>query len=359
MDTKEDIRQLRLHFEGLPTQGHVIPAGALVQVLEAFQKVVHLIAMQKWGRSIQQRFRVSHEIEHKFPLICGIPGEGGYVLPVEIGGPPDQLFAVEDYTDVASTTRDVLAAINGGDLAAFDRSVPDNAYRRYILKAIDQMQPERHSGWVMHIEDSEKNRILDGTVASIWLQKFLEPRAGDQPPADFGYVAGTLIEMKFNERRLRLKMLKWGKSIDASYAEEFEPILLEHPRDIIQVHGNIVLGEDGAPQSISDVDDIIEVDESPIDIEIVSLPIGAALKARLFLQTLISFDPDSWLYKAEGPFDILLFAETRAQIEVQLDEELAMLWSEYTKVDPSALTAGAKKLQHDLLEAFEEVHDAD
>jgi len=360
MDTKEDIRQLRLHFEGLPTQGHVIPAAALVQVLEAFQKVVHLIAMQKGGRSIQQRFRVSHEIEHKFSLICGVPEEGGYVLPVEIGGPPDQLFAVEDYTDVASTTRDVLAAINGGDLAAFDRSVPDNAYRRYIIKAIDQMQPARHSGWVMHIEDSEKNRILDGTVASRGLQKFLEPRAGDQPPADFGYVAGTLIEMKFNERRLRLKMLKWGKSIDASYAEEFEPILLEHPRDIIQVHGNIVLGEDGAPQSISDVDDIIEVDESPIDIEIVSLPTrGAALKARSPLQTLISFDPDSWLYKAEGPFDILLFAETRAQIEVQLDEELAMLWSEYAKADPSVLTAGAKELQHDLLEAFEEVNDAD
>jgi hypothetical protein len=280
------------------------------------------------------------------------------VLPVEIGGPPEQLFAVEECTEVASTTRDVLAAINGGDLAAFDRSVPDNAYRSYILKAIDQMQPARHSGWVMHIEDSEKNRILDGTAAFKGLQKLLEPRAGDLPPADFGYVAGTLIEMKFNERRLRLKLLKWGKSIDASYSEEFEPILLEHPRDLIQVHGNIVLGEDGAPQSISDVDEILEVDENPIDIDIFSLPTGAVLKARTLLQTLISFDPDSWLYQAEGPFDILLYAETRTQIEVQLDEELAMLWSEYAKVDPSVLTTGAKQLQHDLLEAFEEVNDA-
>lgn len=358
MATKEDIRQLRLHFEGLPTLGHVIPATALVQVLEAFQKVVHLIAMQKGGRSIQQRFRVSHEIEHKFPLICGVPEDGGYALPVEIGGQPDPLYAVEECTDVASTTRDVLAAINGGDLAAFDRIVPDNAYRRYILKAIDQMQPARHSGWVMHIEDSEKNRILDGTAAVKGLQKLLEPREGDLPPADFGYVAGTLIEMKFHERRLRLKLLKWGKSIDASYSEEFEPILLEHPRDIIQVHGNVVLGEDGAPQSISDVDEILEVDENLIDIEIVSLPTGALLKARNPLQTLISFDPDSWLYKAEGPFDILLYAETRTQIEAQLDEELAMLWSEYAKVNPSVLTAGAKQLQHDLLEAFEEVNDA-
>jgi hypothetical protein len=359
MDTKEDIRQLRLHFEGLPTQGHVIPAGALVQVLEAFQKLVHLIAMQKEGRSIQQRLRVSREIERKYPLICGIPEDGGYAVPITVGGGAEKLFDGEDCIAVASKTRDVLEAINNGNLDAFDRSIPDSSYRRYILNAFNQLQPPRNSGWILHIEDFQEHRILDGTVAFDAAKKLLEPRQSEVSPADFGYVAGTLIEMKFNERRLRLKLLKWGRSIDATYDDEFEPILLMHPRDHIQVHGNIVWDEEGAPQSISDVDNILEIDESSIDIDMINLSTGINLKSKISLQSSISFDPDSWLYKAEGPFDILLFAETRAQIEVQLDEELAMLWSEYAKADPSVLTAGAKELQHELLEAFEEVNDAD
>jgi hypothetical protein len=358
MATKKDIRQLRLHFEGVPTQGHVIPATTLVQVLEGFQKIVHVIAMQVGGRSIQQRLRVSREIERKFPLICGTPEDGGYELPVTIGGTNEQLFDIEEHKAVAAKTREVFEAISQGNPESFDKCIPDRAYRSYILNTFTQMQPARHSGLVMHIEDFQNNRILDGAVAFDAVKKLSNPRPSEVSPGDFGYVAGALIEMKFNERRLRLKLLNWNKSIDASYDDEFEPILLTHPRDLIQVHGNIVFGEDGAPQSISDVDEILEIDETPIDIDIVDLKNGTHLKPLTPLLSQVTFDRESWLYQAAGPFDILLFAQTRTEIEAQLYDELEMLWSEYAKVDPSVLTQDAQQLQNDLLKAFEEVKHA-
>jgi len=358
MATKENIRQLRLHFEGVPTQGHVIPAKALVQVLEGFQKVVHLIAMQEEDRPIQQRLRVSREIERKFPLICGTPEDGGYKLPVTIGGTDDKLFDGQEHNAVALKTREVFEAISQGNLEVFDKCIPDRAYRAYILNTFTQMQPPRHSGLVMHIEDFQEKRILDGTVAFEAVKKLLNPRPSEVSPADFGYVAGALIEMKFNERRLILKLLKWGKSIAASYDDEFEPILLTHPRDLIQVHGNIVFGEDGAPQSISDVDEILEIDETPIDIDVVDLKNCAVLKPLTPLLSKVTFDRDTWLYQADGPFDILLFAQTRTEIEAQLYDELEMLWSEYAKVDPSVLTQDAQQLRVDLLKVFEEVKNA-
>lgn len=338
--------------------GHVIPAMALVHVLEAFQKVVHLIAMQESGRSIQQRFRVSRDIEKKFPLICGAPEDGSYAMPVSIGGAETQLFDGQECNVVAARTRDIIDAVNKGDMDAFCKVIPDSIYRPYVLSAFSQMQPTRHSGWVMHIEDFQHHRILDGASFYEGIKKLYAPSISEESATDFGYVAGSLIEMKFNEKRFRLKLLRWNRSIDATYTDAFEPMLLTHPRDLIQVHGNIVLNEDGSPQAISDVDDIAEIDEFPIEIDLVELKNGSAIRAVPQLQILVSFDRDSWLYQVEGPFDIMLYAQTRSEIETQVYEEIEMLWLEYAKLDPSILTDGAQKLRLDLLRVFREVTDA-
>jgi hypothetical protein len=339
-----------MHFEGLLTHDHTLPAPALVQSLQQLQRVVFLLAMAESGQVVRQRARVNQDIERRFPLVCHLPEEGGYALPVEIGDTRHQLFDEVLAERVAERTRDVIEAVSHADHAALSRAVPDTYYQSSILAAFEYMQPPVRSGLVLHLEDARKNRLLDGNTARQKIAQ-LVVRPVPDAAATPGYVVGALIEMKFQERRLRLQLVPTGKALDATYSDDFEPVLLKHPRDLIQVHGNVVYGEQMQPESISDVDEILDVDDSPIEVATISVD-GSTLKAVQPLNFAVNFDKVDQLYEAEGPFGVVIGAITRPQLELQLDAELAMLWLEYARAAPEGLSPGAKRLREQLLLAF-------
>ena len=171
------------------------------------------------------------------------------------------------------------------------------------------------------------------------------------------YITGELIEMKFQDRRLRLKLIPSGRALDATYTDDFEPVLLDNPRELIQVHGNVVYLEDGTPTSLSEVDEILEVDESQIEVLSVDFD-GRSLRPNNSLSFKVIFDREAQLYEAEGPLGVLLAAETRPALEAMLQDELAMLWREYALSEPDALTSAAQRLKNEILAALEDVTDA-
>lgn len=356
MKNDEQLRFFRLHFEGVGTQNHTLPANALVVALQQMQRVVHLLAMSRDGKEVRQRARVTKDIEKRFPLVCQVPENGGYALPVTIGDTSGQLCDVYGIEELAQNTRKVLESINEGSVEKLSRIVPESYYRKCILAAFKGMQPPKRSGVIVNIEDYRKNKLLDGSIAKKHIEKFISPPEADIVES-LGYVTGSLIEMKFQERRLKLQLRPSQRALEATYSDDFEPILLDHPRELIQVHGNIVYGDDGVPLSVSEVDEILEVDEDPVDILQFEVS-GRTLKPKNPLSFQVSFDPDKQFYEVEGCFDIILGANTRPEVEEQLYSELAMLWDEYAKCPDNKLTSSAQKLKSELLDAFEEVHDA-
>jgi hypothetical protein len=356
MTTPENNRLFRLHFEGPRTRGRTLPAPALVLALQQFQRVIHLLAMAHEGRAVRQRARRTHDIERRFPVLCRLPEEGGYALPIEVGDVSYQLFDEQVVTAVAERTREVMRAVSSGDEQNLGRLVPESYYRVNVLRSIRAMQPAGRSGITVSVEEADHTKILNGAVARDRTTDMLkEPDVAT--PAHPVYLAGTLIEMKFNERRLRLQLPKTGHALEATYGEDFEPVLLEHPRDLIQVHGNVVYQSDGTPESISDVDDILEVDESPIEINLLNVG-ELTLQVRNPLTFSVSFDSETGLYEAAGPFDVLVVGNTRPELEALLEAELVVLWREYASAKPASLTAAAKRLRSELQSAFEERSDA-
>lgn len=356
MTSEENKRRLRLHFEGPLTRAHTLPSSALVQTLQQLQRVVHLLAMSEEGREVRQRARVTFDIERRFPLVCGVPEEGGYALPLEIGDASHQFFDESSITTVASKANDLIRAVNSGNAGRIRELIPESYFRENILTAFSSMIPSQRSGVVVSIEDYRNQKLLDGGTARERIEQLtLRP----EPSLDvtLAYVTGSLIEMKFQERRLRLKLLGSGRALDASYSDDFEPVLLNHPRDLIQVHGNVVYDEGGWPSSISDVDEVLEVDESPM--EIISVDFAeSVLTPKKPLSFPVTFDEESNTYEIQGDFDILAYAATRPELEAQLYSELIMLWKEYALVDPNLLTTAARSLREKLLDAFEDLKNA-
>lgn len=209
---------------------------------------------------------------------------------------------------------------------------------------------------VISIEDFQRQKLLVGKTARDNIDRLIA-RPEPDVASTLGYITGELIEMKFQDRRLKLKLLGSGRALEASYRDDFEPILLEHPRELIQVYGNIVFGEDGIPTSVSEVEEILEVDDSPI--EIFHLEVGKqTIKPKIPMSIPVQFNQELGQYDLDGPFGIVLGAETRPEIETQLFLELAMLWREYVKTPDNMFTSAARSLRDELIASFEVVTDA-
>jgi hypothetical protein len=343
-----------LHFEGEAARGHTIPAPALVQAIQSLQRSIHLLAMAYQGYELKQRARVNYELERKYAIVFGIPEEGGYDLPYKVGTADAGLFDADDIATITEQHRELLAAIQASDSQTLRRLVPSGDYRRLVVSELKKMQPPPRMGLVVSIEDYRRQKLLDGKTALERINPLLtEPASIAIHPR---LVTGRLDALDFQMRTLKLYLTN-ERLVSATYDEDFEPILLKNPRELIQVRGEVVLNEDGSLKQINNVREIIEVDTSPLTIESFISDNVKHVAAKPFdLQ--VTFEPSEGHYIAEGQFNILVSGETREELADALTDTLRMLWAEYVGSDVDNVTEDAKALRQELLEAFSEIVDA-
>jgi hypothetical protein len=171
-------------------------------------------------------------------------------------------------------------------------------------------------------------------------EQFIQPRL----------VTGRLDALDFQARSLRLKLPN-ERVLSGTYGDDVEPILLEHPREWIQVRGEATLAEDGTLRALDNITEIIEVDVSPIAVIALNFDQRRYLAARP-LEFYVSFDPMEGIYAVTGDFHMMVSAETRAELKVALDDALAFLWREYVMSDPQTLSGDALLLREQLKSAF-------
>jgi hypothetical protein len=347
-----DERNIRLHFEGPKTAGHTVPAQVMVRALENIQQIVYLLAKQERGGVMKQRARVSREVEKTFALICQVPENGGYALPQEIGDPSDDFFDEDEIKSVADKFTKLSEAIDSGNIAQVSLLVSDKVYRSAILKRYKAAQPPKRSGLVLSIEDFRKRRLLGGKDALDKIERIEAAGKVHELGETLGYLIGTLVKMDFVQKSLSLKLLS-GRTVQAFYQDDFEPTLLENARGQIQIHGNIQYDEKNDPTLVSDVDDVTELDLSTITIKEFefndkSLTVSPALSFE------IKLDEESGIMSSSSDFGILVCADTRSELEDEIEEALRMLWIEYAQETEDVLAPKAIVLAGELRKRISE-----
>lgn len=102
--------------------------------------------------------------------------------------------------------------------------------------------------------------------------------------------------------------------------------------------------------SIAD-NEVADVDESPMEIkEFVHR--GVSYVATPPLRFDVAFDRADALYDLQGPFDVLLWADSREDLADALEGELNMLFEDYAEGDPAHLSSDARKLRDDIRSRF-------
>ena len=337
-----------LHFEGEGTKGHTVPAVALVQAIKSLQRTIQLLAMAHEGQELKQRLKISFDRDRKYAVIFGIPQDGSYDMPYKIGNVASQLFDAQDVSRVTEQHLAVMDAIETGNIVALRRAVPSSDIRRMVVNELKKMQPPARSGLVVSIEDYRHHKLLDGRtsvdrcalmISDLFPSK-MHPRL----------VTGRLDGLDFQARTFKLQ-LPTEKMLLCSYNEDFEPVLLENPREWLQVRGEAVINDDKSLKSLNNIVDIIEVDDNELIIETLEID-GHVLKAVPPFVVSVRFDPYDGFYIATGEFHLMVAAQTREEVEASVLGALAFLWNEYAIADPATLTDDALILRRDFTKIF-------
>lgn len=130
-------------------------------------------------------------------------------------------------------------------------------------------------------------------------------------------------------------------------------MLLENARELIQVVGQVVIDANGDPEQINDVEKIMGVDLSVIEVDgFVSGNDSVVARQPVVFQTRLDETLQYYTIQ-EAPFGIQLMAMFREQLEADLYEELETLWRNYAGESDEKLSEDALQLKRQLLEAFQ------
>lgn len=343
------------HIDGDEQDGHTVPAFVLVQILENAQHAFELIGVQVEGREIRSRARIAAATSKRFQLLCQLPQPGSYAMPVTVGG-VGELFSAELANQAFGIFRGVMGAVSNRNGVGLAEALPNERIRRRVLESIKGMAPRAGARWTLDLHDETETSFATFDAQTIpFVDATLVPEEQREAAR---VVTGELKSIDFAERRVTIIYPPTSKELDCIYEEAVEDLLYEKRRDLIQVTGRVLLDDQGAPKQIIDVTDIRDLDLSSL--EIASVQHGLLkLKALHTLSLEPTLDDSKQLLCIEHERLALdVFASTREALLAELNEQIAMLWTEYALAENDALDSVARQLKQELLAAFAEVRDA-
>jgi hypothetical protein len=351
-----DTAELTLHIDGPAAEGHAVPAAVLIQILENFQRAIELIGMHVEGKGIRDRARVPAAISRKFRLVCRLPQEGSYALPISIGDPSADLLAAQQIKEAWTLLNDTLRSVYERKVEAVRDHLPDTAFRTRVLEAIKGMAPRPGAGWTLQLLGRGGNTLaeLDESTAQFVQEEILSP----QPKEALETVTGQLRSIDFGARKLTLIHPITNRVLDCYYDETIEDLLYENRRQMIQVTGRVLLDDAGQPKEIMAVSDIRDLDLSPFELDRVQTEaVQLRTRAKLILEPALDETCQFMCLEDDG-IGIMVYGQTRESLREELHSQIAMLWSEYATVEDDNLTEDAIALKQTLLKTFEDIKDA-
>lgn len=342
-----------LHFEARErsSTSDTLPAQNLMQALEGLQRTIHLVAMMREGREIKTRARVTRDIEERFQLQCRIPQKGSFYQPTYIAERDQSLLGPSEVEEVAQITKELLRSVSSRREMEFKRTVPDSAFRAPILASLGKMFDGQVGQYMLSVEESNGQAIVESFSAVAALQDFRRSRL---EPGTHSIVTGFFNRIDFKERKLSLLIPNSSRSVSCIYEEDIEAELLENARDLIQVVGTIELDDDGNPRRITDVQEVHPVNTDDIDvIELLPKYLKANHLNNLHIHVELSDDKQTYLASMDA-LGIQQAAYTRDDLIDALEGEIDFLWRNIAQEDDVNLAPKALELKRELHRLFKE-----
>lgn len=349
------MKSLDFSIESLDPAVDGVPVGLLTSVLEGAQRALYLFAVLHEGRPVQQRARISPDLEKKYQMTIGVTRAGSYVIPARIGESAADLLAEPDVEAVVSRFTDFGQALGDGQVDSARQMIPDPRMLFRVVDAFRGMLPRPGSAWRLRVSNGARRALLLDQSHVALLPKVL----GAEDDEAIHTVTGRLTKIAFDEHKLTIEYPPTRVELQCFYQDAVEEMLLENRREMIQVTGRVIFDRHRHPKRIVDVTDIRDLDLSPFHVH--EVPVfskdqpARVLRFRHPLLLTPTVDETGQLLCLLYPrFHIDVFAETREELLSELYEQVVVLWEEYALEHDARLAPDARRLKASLLEGMEE-----
>ncbi len=346
MMPQKDPRKLILHYE-YPAESnrdsnHAIAAVALANSIQQLQRVINFLAKCQSGMSVNANLGTDDRL--RYSLVCDATLKPGSLsMPLYIGH--------DNHKDVVWVSRmfhEVAKQLNQADVEGFRKLLPDTNFHRPLIDACKKMLPPDFFRLEFSIQDENHQTIFTGRDFAK-LHSELKPYLFDGAvEVETYFISGFLTGIDLEKKEVQVK-LKTGQHLVASYSEvdDAESTLFHNLGQPIFLYGDVGFNKDDDPVFIRNVNKILAVDESSIEVSEVKIN-NAVYRTDSPLKFNVTFDSTAFCYDLKGDFDIYIFEETRDELEVSLEDELQFLWNEFGEEQTDPLSPDALKLQAEL-----------
>ena len=300
------------------------------------------------GKQLKTRGRNSADIERRYAIMCQPPMVGSFVAPLVIGDASQntQNFATQV---VAHKLKDLLIGIAQEDSQQVCSVLPDNEFRESILSALRKMAPPKHIRVEIALQSRSGTDLYVPSKAARFMDEMIHSK---EKNIVFSTITVQLLGIDFEKRKLRLRYPPTRRELRCPYDIKAQDLLLENPFGLIQVSGYAAVNSTGDPLFIVNVEQIQEVDLSPISVQEFDVDGTRVVAHRpVVFQPVLDQTRQHFLID-NAPFGINLLADMRDLLERDIHEELDFLWRQYAEETEDVLSSGAVALKKQLLEAF-------
>jgi hypothetical protein len=350
--TFADTREIKLKFTGDLAEHHFVGAAQLATSLDGLRRSVELTALEVLGIQTRTRERLPAELQRQYGLYVSAPTMGSLVINGRLGGPVEQIDAVENIGKIADCFQQGWQALCDGDWPRLQILFPDRVRLRRWVDTAERITTKSSGQGSIELSIGTVSLVLDNLQ-----ERATEFRQQRPPQSTISEISGYLAEIDFLSRSFKLRYPEGQRLIAGSYNEEAEDFLLANSRELIQVTGLVLHDTFGQPIRISDAIAFDTVDTTPIMMS--SFPqANKTIKARQpFEIQLVLDESEQYLTASFEPLNMELTARTRQEIRQMIQEDLDVLWRKIALAEDATLTTGAKRIKAWLLEHFEEAND--
>lgn len=343
-------QHLDLVFSGEMADQQQLPVLELNRALTALQRAIHLLAMQHENMEVREKDRVSRKIEEKYALLCSVPEAGSFAMPVTLGAGGD-LVAPIDRESVFSSFQRISCGLCQGDSVPLQSEVPDVKRRNRLLDAFAAIVPRPGSGLSLRVSANGQEVLHSEPIG----RGIAAIRQQAEPRHEWDVVTGRLVRMDFDEKKITIVYAPANRNLDCFYSDAAEDMLLERPRELVQVMGQMRVKSDNTPEKIVEVQDIEELDMSAFHVSRIPLDeFELVFDPPLHLEPELD-ESEQYLTLRQEALDLDVVAQTRAELEDALEAELAVLWEQFAREDEAKLSPKAQELKSQLLQMASEV----
>jgi hypothetical protein len=326
-----------------------------VRTVNGMQQLVYILAADAESKKIDKRFRLTDEIERRFKMVCLVPQEGSYALPVSLPALNPQLNVFGANNDqVFGKLAQILKSVADNNSQALAGIFKNDAYYRRTLAELRSFLPKADEPWKVGFRDlhnGNQSEVLLSTSAVKNVEAWLEPSSAAESSMT---VTGELVAIDFDQRKISLRHPVTKKLIECFYDEELEVAMFDSRRDWVQVTGKFTLNEDGSPKTLINVSRIVPLDLTPLSLSAVTYNEQTFI-FRDLLELTVELDEESsqFLCINHERLDLDVFARTREDLFDEVAIHIAFQWKTYAQCPDDRLTPEALHLKKNLLGMIE------